>query len=172
MRWTAGFPVCSILHVTAPPPAMCVVWCDPLLHMTKKAKIAWIALAVAVWGIGVYFWVWYPFEEIERSVGKFDTREAAVKASIKRLSQELRRRPGTQRYIVWFRIAQRDPVGSRAATVYCRRFQQFGWAGDPTSGFDDSWDNIGDSTIHAIAATNGSFASLAKPRTPETSNAP
>ena len=131
--------------------------------MTRTAKAVWVGLVVAIWGIGVYFWLWYPFEKLERSAGRFATREAAVNASIQKLSLEMRRRPGTQKYTIWFRLAEADRDGAGGATIYERPHKLFGWAADPTSGWMDCWTNIDESTIHAVAETNGTFASLGKP---------
>ena len=131
--------------------------------MTRTEKAFWVVLAVTIWGIGAYIWLFYPFQKIERSVGRFRTRELAVKASIRRLSQEIRRRPGTQTYIIWFRLSEPDPMGGFGAAMYQRRFKQFGWAMDPTSGFEERWTSIDDFTIREIAATNGTFAALGKP---------
>jgi hypothetical protein len=130
--------------------------------MSRTAKAVWVGLAVAIWGISVYFWLWYPFEEVDRSAGTFATRETAVKGSIHKLAQEMRRRPTTQKYTIWFHLAEPDRSGGGGATIYERRQATVGWVADPTSAWMDYWTNVDDATIHAVAATNGTFESLGK----------
>lgn len=117
-------------------------------------------------GIGLYLWFWYPFQEVDRSAGEFSSQKAATQASIRRLSAELRRRPGTETFTIWFHWVNRDETKGLRATVYNRPEKILGYSVEPTSGLTERWTNIDVATIHAIAATNGDFTSFGKPSYP------
>jgi hypothetical protein len=100
--------------------------------------------------------------EVARSIGTFGTRDAAVSASLKRLSRALDHHPATAHYRIYFDLTGRDEHGGGGATYYVRKFKQIGFENDPGSGFVVYWTNVGDAAIHAAATTNGTFNSFGK----------
>lgn len=85
-----------------------------------------------------------------------------MSASLKRLSRVIRTHPGTRHFRIYFNLTARDQHGSGGATIYVREFKQIGFENDPYSGFVIYWTNVNDAAIHAVAATNGAFASFVK----------
>jgi hypothetical protein len=100
--------------------------------------------------------------EVGRSIGTYSSRDGAVSASLKKLSQEIRRHPATENYRVYFDLSARDKHGAGGATFYDRKFKQIGFENDPGSGFVVYWTNVDDTAIHAAAATNGTFLSFGR----------
>jgi hypothetical protein len=99
-------------------------------------------------------------DEVEVSVGKFTSWDAAVSASLQKLSQEIRQHPGAKRYRIYFRQSIRDRHGIGGAVLYVPANKQIGFENDPGSGFVAYWTNIDNFAINAAAATNGTFKSF------------
>jgi hypothetical protein len=127
---------------------------------TAKAKIAIAATIVALLGACGYCAYQLCTERelaVERYIGTFTSRDAAVSKSLKRLSQEMQRHPTNELYSISFYYKKRAGYHSYGATLYDRKLKQIGFEFDPGSGFVAKWTNVDYVAIQAAAATNGVF---------------
>lgn len=103
-----------------------------------------------------------PKRPVEVSVGTFPTWDAAVTASLKRLSQEIKRHPKAYRYTIYFSQRVRDRHGIGGSVLFVPSTKQIGFENDPGSGFVAYWTNVDSVAISSAADTNGTFLSFGR----------
>ena len=125
--------------------------------MRIKPKYFLLALPLLV-GVMLLWLVLSCSEEISQSIGEFETREAAERASIKKMDAEIRRCPKTKRFYILWTVAN-DPM--QRATKYYRREGRKGAIGyeqDAYSGFAEDPYEADDGDIKSVAETYGTLA--------------
>ena len=105
--------------------------------------------------------------EVSVSIGEFDSEEVGSRASIQRLSSEIRRCPGGKKFkISWtWKVAPGEQERGWRATMYERDDGGAGRVGyeyDPDSGFRGDVYNVRDDAIHSVAGRAGTLEDVAK----------
>jgi hypothetical protein len=95
----------------------------------------------------------------EREVWLYDfpSEDTAVRASLERLSQELRQHTQELFKVRWS-LAKSGPAPS--GTLYNRNSKDIGYAYDADSGVNRVWTNVDELTIHALAEKHGRLEDL------------
>ena len=99
------------------------------------------------------------------SSGQFDSMDAGSRASIKRLSGEIRRCPEAKTYKVAWRVDLSPNERGWRAVKYEREDKTSGYVGyefDPESGFGREYYLVGDDAVQKVAEGSGTLNDFAK----------
>jgi hypothetical protein len=95
-------------------------------------------------------------------IGRFDSKEAGVRAAIPRLATEIAKCPDAEVYRVMWVGPGDSPNYSRNAVLYERRDNRLGYEDDPGSSFSETPYAVDDAAIHAVAGEGGTLEDFAK----------
>ncbi len=99
-------------------------------------------------------------DEINVSIGSSPSLDVGNRASIKRLSDEVRRCPKAKEYSVFWKVEVNGREVVRRAALYKREYG-VGYEDDPGSGFSSKVYNVSDDAIHTVAQQDGTFEDFA-----------
>ena len=94
---------------------------------------------------------------VEVSIPPQSSSNLAVRVSIQRLSEELRHRPDSKRFMVHWRVNSNGLEVARCATTFHRDSKTIGYELDPYSGYSGMWTNVDDAAVHTVAGKSGTF---------------
>ena len=95
--------------------------------------------------------------EVNKPIGGFRSRDAAITESIRSLSREIRFYPWKDTFRIYWSVEMGHPSPSHWATLYERMSKTIGYEADPDSGYSKWWSNIDDEAIHGVARKKGTF---------------
>lgn len=103
--------------------------------------------------------------ELDVFLGQFDSMDVGSRASIKRLSEEIRRCPEAKKYSVSWKVALGEQERGWRAVMYERQDKTTGRVGyeyDPDSGFRGDVYIVGDDAVHSVAQGAGALEDFVK----------
>ena len=94
-------------------------------------------------------------DQVFDDLGHFSSKESGLRASIKKLSQQIKECPNASKYVVGWKALAEDGVVQQRETAYDRRTRQLCYEMDPGSGCYGDVYVVDDAAVHAVAAKNG-----------------
>ncbi len=139
----------------------------PKMKRKLLYRFLWIILASSGFAIIITTWLSQCPGEVEINLGNFTSHDLGNRASIQRLSSEIRRCPEAHSYTVhWYVIASNKIVAARA-TIYLPSSKagdenMVGYETDVGSGLAYVVSIADDSPIHEVALKHGTFTDFKK----------
>lgn len=128
----------------------------------RKAMLIGMAIViVGSIGLSVFWLLRCPNYSLYATAGSFPSRDAAIKASIIKLSKECKRCPKVHHYRINCSVESNGVIVARSTTLYTRT--KIGLEEDPESGFRAPyiWECHDDNLIHSAAARGEGFEAFA-----------
>lgn len=122
-------------------------------------------LVLVVVGILLMRWLLSCPNEIYFRIGTYESKEAGIRAAIKKLPAEMERCPKAKRYrIVWSGPTPMEDDGhvDRRALLYDRQSKALGYERDVLSGIDGKAYFVDDAAIRAVAQKDGTLEDFAE----------
>jgi hypothetical protein len=126
------------------------------------------ALIVCTLAVEITLVMWLVFkcpEEISISIGKFDSKDAGLRASIPKLADEILKCPGAAKYYIIWIGPETDPAVSsvgRRSTFYNRAAKVIGYEVDAYSGSYGRTYRADDEVIRSVAEKGGTLEDFAE----------
>src|SRR5258708_3319529 len=95
---------------------------------SPRKKLSQIVAAIAMATVAlIVFWFWRcPDRDLYSSVGTVDSTNAAIRASIRKLSNECKRCPKVNQYRVHWTVKSNDVILAQSTTLYDRSSHAIG----------------------------------------------
>lgn len=129
---------------------------DKHMGLGIRSKVWVVTCIFLIFSLIVSACTLYCSDEVDVSISGISTMEEGNRASIKKLSNEIRRCPSANKYRVFWKVTVNGQEVSRRAALYERNIG-VGYEDDPYSGFSSKVYPVDDSAIHAIAQKGGTF---------------
>lgn len=125
--------------------------------MRKSTKCIIFILISIILGVTIFELSPIPFRA---DIGSFHSQAEGEKASIQRLSKEIRFRPWKSIFEIYWKCSGNEDCGSLdyRSTIYDRQKKIIGYEVDVGSGYTKSWECKNDGEIHAVSLKNGSLS--------------
>lgn len=103
-------------------------------------------------------------EEVYVDMGKFDSKDKAIRAAIPKLATEIKNCPAAKIYRIWWvgpgDWPGNDPSKYRHAIVYVRMVKSIGYEDDFLSGISGTQYLVDEDAISAVAKSGGTLEDL------------
>ena len=129
----------------------------------RKRKIILASILLVV-GVAIGWWLFrcYGLNAVSVHIGKFDSKDAGLRAAIPELAREIRMCPWSKEYrVIWEGPDPEDQTVRMRALLYNRKWKSFGYEHDVFSGISGQIYKVDEAAIKAVAEKGGTLEDFA-----------